>query len=55
MAAIIANCALFYGSLHVLVGIAATKHLARHRLITAFASKARGVFLIGFGIKLTTN
>lgn len=55
MAGIIASCALFYGSLLVLVGNAAAKHLARHRLIAAFASKAAGIFLIGFGIKLTTN
>lgn len=55
MGAIISSCTLIYGSLLVLVGNAAAKHLARHRLLTAFASKTAGIFLIGFGIKLTTN
>lgn len=55
MGLIISSCSAIYGSLLVLVGNAAAKHLARHRLITAFASKVAGIFLIGFGIKLTTN
>ncbi|MDY7546065.1 leucine efflux protein LeuE [Glaciimonas sp. CA11.2] len=55
MAAIISSCSLIYGSLLVAVGNAAAKHLARHRLLAAFASKTAGIFLIGFGIKITTN
>ncbi|HZW13638.1 MAG TPA: leucine efflux protein LeuE [Noviherbaspirillum sp.] len=55
MAAVISTCTLFYGSLLVIAGNAAAKRLARNRRIAAFASKAAGVFLIGFGVKLTTN
>lgn len=55
MGAVISSCTLGYGSLLVLVGNAAAKRLARNRRIASFASKAAGVFLIGFGIKLTTN
>jgi leucine efflux protein len=55
MAAVISSCTLFYGSLLVLAGNAAARRLARNRRIAAFASKAAGIFLIGFGIKLTTN
>lgn len=55
MGAVISTCTLFYGSLLVLAGNAAARRLARNRRIAAFASKAAGIFLIGFGIKLTTN
>lgn len=55
MGAVISTCTLFYGSLLVFVGNAAARRLAHNRRIAAFASKAAGVFLIGFGIKLTTN
>ncbi|RJF97227.1 leucine efflux protein LeuE [Noviherbaspirillum saxi] len=55
MGAVISCCTLFYGSLLVIAGNAATKRLAGNRRIAAFASRAAGVFLIGFGIKLTTN
>jgi leucine efflux protein len=55
MSAIISCCTLLYGSLLVLAGNTAAKRLARNRRIASFASKAAGVFLIGFGIKLTTN
>lgn len=55
LGAIIASCTLFYGSLLVLIGNAATRRLARNRRITAFVSRAAGIFLIGFGIKLTNN
>lgn len=55
MGAVISSCTLCYGSLLVLAGNAAARRLARNRRIAAFASKAAGVFLIGFGIKLTTN
>ena len=55
MGAVISSCTLFYGSLLVLAGNAAARRLARNRRIAAFASKAAGIFLIGFGIKLTTN
>lgn len=55
MGAVISLCTLFYGSLLVFAGNAAAKRLARNRRIAAFASKAAGIFLIGFGVKLTTN
>lgn len=55
MGAVISCCTLLYGSLLVFAGNAATTRLARNQRIAAFASKAAGVFLIGFGIKLTTN
>jgi threonine/homoserine/homoserine lactone efflux protein len=55
MGAVISSCTLFYGSLLVVAGNAAARRLARSRRITAFASKAAGIFLIGFGVKLTTN
>lgn len=55
LAAVIMSCTLIYGSLLVLVGNAAARRLSRNRRIAAFASRAAGVFLIGFGIKLTTN
>jgi threonine/homoserine/homoserine lactone efflux protein len=55
MGAVISCCTLFYGSLLVLAGNAAARRLASNRRIAAFATRAAGVFLIGFGIKLTTN
>ncbi|RZI44378.1 leucine efflux protein LeuE [Herbaspirillum sp. HC18] len=55
MGAVISSCTLFYGSLLVVAGNAAAQCLARNRRIAAFASKMAGMFLIGFGIKLTTN
>jgi threonine/homoserine/homoserine lactone efflux protein len=55
MGTVISSCTLFYGSLLVVAGNAAARRLARNRTVAAFASKAAGVFLIGFGIKLTTN
>ncbi|HWW05692.1 leucine efflux protein LeuE [Collimonas sp.] len=55
MAAIISSCTLIYGSLLVLLGNTAAKRLGQNRRIAAFASRAAGIFLIGFGIKLTTN
>jgi threonine/homoserine/homoserine lactone efflux protein len=55
MGAVICSCTLFYGSLLVCAGNAAAKRLARNRRIAACASRVAGIFLIGFGIKLTTN
>lgn len=55
MGAVICTCTLFYGSLLVLAGNAAARRLARHRKIATLASRAAGIFLIGFGIRLTTN
>lgn len=55
MAAIISSCTLLYGSLLVLAGNAAAVRLKRDRRIASMASKAAGLFLVGFGIKLTTN
>ncbi|MQR01049.1 leucine efflux protein LeuE [Glaciimonas soli] len=55
MGMIISSCTLVYGTMLTLVGNAAAKSLARHRRIAAFATKAAGLFLIAFGIKLTTS
>lgn len=55
MGAVISCCTLFYGSLLVFAGNAAARRLASNRRIAAFAARAAGIFLIGFGIKLTTN
>lgn len=55
MGAVICTCTLIYGSLLVLVGNAAAKRLAHNRTIATLASRAAGVFLIGFGIKLSTH
>lgn len=55
MGATISACTLFYGSLLVVGGNAAARRLARNRRIAGYATKAAGIFLIGFGIKLTTN
>ena len=55
MGAVICTCTLIYGSLLVLAGNAAAKRLARNRKIATLASRAAGVFLIGFGIKLGTH
>jgi leucine efflux protein len=53
--AIIATCTVCYGCMLVLVGNVAAKRLKNNRRIATFASRAAGVFLVGFGIKLTTN
>ena len=55
MAAIISSCTLLYGSLLVLAGNAAAIRLKSDRRIAFLATKAAGLFLVGFGIKLTTN
>ncbi len=55
MGALISLCTLLYGSLLVVIGNAAAARLAQHRRIGSFASKLAGMFLIGFGLKLTTN
>lgn len=55
MGAVICTCTLIYGSLLVLAGNAAAKRLSRNRMVARLASRAAGIFLIGFGIKLTTN
>lgn len=55
MGAIISSCTLFYGSLLAIAGNAAAVRLRHNRRIASFATKAAGLFLIGFGIKLTTN
>jgi leucine efflux protein len=44
-----------YGSLLVVAGNAAAVWFKRDRRIASMASKAAGLFLVGFGIKLTTN
>jgi leucine efflux protein len=55
MAAIIATCTLCYCSLLIFVGNAAAARLKQHRRLARIANQLAGVFLIGFGIKLTTN
>ncbi|HEY8608687.1 MAG TPA: leucine efflux protein LeuE [Noviherbaspirillum sp.] len=55
MAAVISCCTLLYGSVLVVAGNVAARRLSRNRRIAAYASRAAGIFLIGFGIKLTTN
>jgi leucine efflux protein len=55
MGLVICTCTLLYGSLLVLAGNVAARCLANNRTIGMWASRAAGVFLIGFGIKLTTN
>lgn len=55
MGAIISCCTLFYGSVLVLAGNAAAVRLKNDSRIASLASKAAGIFLVGFGIKLTTN
>lgn len=55
MGAVIMSCTLFYGSLLVVTGNAAARRLARNRRIAKYASKVSGMFLIGFGIKLSTH
>ena len=55
MAAIIASCTLFYCSLLIFAGNAAAARLKQHRGLARLGNRLAGVFLIGFGIKLTTN
>jgi threonine/homoserine/homoserine lactone efflux protein len=55
MAAIIATCTFCYCSLLIFIGNAAAARLKQHRQLATLANRLAGVFLIGFGIKLTTN
>jgi leucine efflux protein len=55
MAAIIATCTFCYCSLLILIGNAAAARLKRHRRLARLGNQLAGLFLIGFGIKLTTN
>lgn len=55
MAAIIATCTFCYCSLLILIGNAAAARLKRHRRLARLGNRLAGLFLIGFGIKLTTN
>lgn len=55
MAVLISTCTILYGSFLVLTGNALATRLKGNSRISTFASKAAGIFLIGFGIKLTTN
>jgi leucine efflux protein len=52
---IVLCCTLCYGSFLVLVGNAAASRLKNNRTVTRLFSRTAGVFLIGFGIKITTN
>jgi leucine efflux protein len=53
--AVIVTCTLCYGSLLVLAGNAAASRLTRYPRISSFASRAAGIFLVAFGIRMTTN
>ena len=55
MAAIIATCTFCYCSLLIFIGNAAAARLKRHRRLARLGNQLAGLFLIGFGIKLTTN
>jgi leucine efflux protein len=55
MAAIIATCEFCYCGLLVFIGDAAAARLKRHRRLARLGNRLAGLFLIGFGIKLTTN
>ena len=55
MAAIIATCTFCYCSLLIFIGNAAAARLKQHRGLARLGNRLAGVFLIGFGIKLTTN
>jgi threonine/homoserine/homoserine lactone efflux protein len=53
--AIILVCTLIWGSVLVLAGNAAASRLRNNRRIAVLSSKFAGLFLIGFGIKMSTN
>ena len=55
MGTVICTCTLIYGSLLVAIGNTAAKRLGRNRRIAGLASRAAGIFLIAFGIKLGTQ
>lgn len=55
IAFIILCCTLTYGSFLVLAGNAAAVRLKRNRQLSVLSSRLAGLFLIGFGIKITTN
>jgi leucine efflux protein len=55
IATVILCCTLAYGSFLVVAGNAAATRLKKHRSIAAIGSKLAGLFLIGMGIKITTN
>ena len=55
ISAIVLCCTLCYGSFLVLVGNAAASRMRENRAMAALATRLAGVFLIGFGIKISTN
>jgi len=55
MGAVICSCTALYGAMLVVVGNALSQRLSRNRTIATLASRLAGIFLIGFGIKLTTQ
>jgi leucine efflux protein len=55
MGMVLSICTACYGSMLVLTGNAVARRLERMRRVKTLANKAMGLFLIGFGIKLTTN
>lgn len=52
---IVLCCTLCYGSFLVLAGNAAASRVRKSRALARFFSRLAGLFLIGFGIKITTN
>jgi leucine efflux protein len=52
---IVLCCTLCYGSFLVLVGNAAASKLRKNRIVARLCNRIAGVFLIGFGIKITSN
>lgn len=55
MESIVSTRTLSYRSVLVSAGNAVTKRFAHYQRLAKLALKAAGVFLIGFGIKLTIN
>lgn len=55
IALIILCCTLCYGSFLVLAGNAAASRLRENQGVAAISSKLAGLFLVGFGIKITTG
>jgi threonine/homoserine/homoserine lactone efflux protein len=55
MGAVICCCTALYGAMLVVLGNALSRRLSRNRTIATLASRLAGIFLIGFGIRLTTQ
>lgn len=55
MGLVISLCTLFYGSFLVVAGNAAARRFAGDGRIASLARRLAGLFLVAFGIRLTTN